>query len=262
MKNISPAEPVLTLTYGAVHAYPAVTRALSRPILFDLDPAFLAEYEEVNAKARKALRTVAGARDLEGVFATFVDEWSGEDSPVSGSDDAQALCPFDLDPGAAAPDALRMMYCDALSYLPDDILCKVDRASMAVSLEVHVPYLDHRVAQLAARIPLRMKIRGGEGKLILKKLLYREAPKELFARPKSGFGIPVGEWIKGPLREWAEDLLDPGPMRAEGWFDPEPIGRRWEDHLAGRRDSTQALWAVLMFQAWLREQRVAAAAAA
>jgi asparagine synthase (glutamine-hydrolysing) len=207
-------------------------------------------------KVRKALLTVAGARNVDELFLTFLDEWPGGASPVLGADGAERLCPFDLELGTAAPDALRMMYCDALSFLPDDILCKVDRASMAVSLEVHSPYLDHRVAELAARMPVAMKIRGGTGKRILRKLLYREAPAQLFERPKTGFGIPVGQWIKGPLREWAEDLLDPAALRSQGWFDPEPIARRWRDHLSGRRDSTQALWAVLMFQAWLREQRV------
>jgi asparagine synthase (glutamine-hydrolysing) len=154
------------------------------------------------------------------------------------------------------------MYCDAVSYLPDDILAKVDRASMAVSLETRVPFLDHRVAELAARIPLEMKVRGGRGKHILRRLLHREVPRRLVERPKAGFAIPVGEWIKGPLRPWAEDLLDPGLMRAEGWFDPEVVRRRWRDHLSGRRDSTVALWAILMFQAWVREQRGAAAVAA
>ena len=213
-------------------------------------------------KVRKSLLTVAGARNLDELFLTFLDEWSGDTPPVLGAEGAEGLCPFALDLGTEAPDSLRMMYCDALSFLPDDILCKVDRASMAVSLEVHVPYLDHRVAELAARMPVGMKIRGGTGKRILRRLLYREAPKELFERPKTGFGIPVGQWIKGPLREWAEDLLDPAAMRSQGWFDPAPVTRRWNDHLSGKRDSTQALWAVLMFQAWLRDQRVETAAAA
>ena len=154
----------------------------------------------------------------------------------------------------APPVPLRMMYCDAITYLPDDILCKVDRASMAVSLETRVPFLDHRVAEVAARIPLGLKIRGGQGKHILRQLLYRDAPRDLFDRPKAGFAIPVGEWIKGPLRPWAEDLLDPARMADEGWFDPAIVRRRWQDHLTGRRDSTAALWAILMFQAWLREQ--------
>ena len=213
-------------------------------------------------KVRKSLLTAAGARDLDQLFGTFLDEWTGEANPVLGAEGAQALCPFDLDLGAEAPDALRMMYCDALSYLPDDILCKVDRASMAVSLEVHVPYLDHRVAELAARLPVGMKIRGGTGKRILRRLLEREVPSQLFERPKAGFGIPVGQWIKGPLRDWAEELLDPATMSAQGWLDPEPVRRRWNDHLAGKRDSAQALWGILMFQAWLREQRVETAAAA
>ena len=214
------------------------------------------------SKVRKSLRTVAHARSLDDLLGTFLNEWAGQGSPVLGTSEAQWPCGFDLEVAAGAPDALRMMYCDAVSYLPDDILCKVDRATMAVSLEAHAPYLDHRVAELAARIPVGMKIRGGTGKLILRKLLYREAPRELFERPKAGFAIPVGEWIKGPLRDWAEDLLDPRAMRSEGWFDADAVSRRWHDHLKGEADSTPALWAVLMFQAWQREQRVGRAAAA
>src|SRR6185503_12812104 len=122
-------------------------------------------------KARKALKTIAHARDLDEVFGAFLDEWSEQGSPVLGENGDAA--PFDLALASDAPDALRMMYCDAVSYLPDDILCKVDRASMAVSLETRVPYLDHRVAELAARIPLSMKVRGGSGKHILRQLLYR-----------------------------------------------------------------------------------------
>jgi len=213
------------------------------------------------AKVRRSLRTVAGAASLDELVSSFLDEWRGQQSPVVGAPDALP-CAFDLDAGKGAPDALRMMYCDAVSYLPDDILCKVDRASMSVSLETHAPYLDHRVAELAARLPLSMKIKGSTGKEILRKLLYREAPRELFERPKSGFSIPVGEWIRGPLRDWAEDLLDPRAMRTEGWFDPDAVGRRWKDHLAGTADSTPALWAILMFQAWQREQKVGTAAAA
>ena len=107
-----------------------------------------------------------------------------------------------------------------------------------------------------------MKIRGGQGKHILRQLLYRDLPPSLFDRPKAGFAIPVGDWIKGPLRPWAEDLLDPVAMAAEGWFDPRIVQRRWQDHLAGRRDSTLALWAILMFQSWLREEKESLALAA
>lgn len=213
------------------------------------------------AKVRKSLRTVARARGLDDVFTTFLDEWSDEPSPVLGVGGGGGNG-FDLDIGADAPGALRMMYCDAVSYLPDDILCKVDRAAMGVSLETRVPFLDHRLAAVAARIPLERKIRGGTGKQILRKLLYREAPRALFERPKAGFAIPVGEWIKGPIREWAEELLSPSALRSEGWLDAEAVGRRWRDHLEGRRDSTSALWPILMFQSWQRGHNCLSAAAA
>jgi asparagine synthase (glutamine-hydrolysing) len=214
----------------------------------------------IGAKMQKAFRVAGSARTFDDVYVSFLDEWSHDPSPVIGGEDAGGG--FDLDIGPMAPDAVRMMYCDAVSYLPDDILAKVDRASMAVSLETRVPFLDHRVAELAARIPIDLKVRDGRGKYILRKLLYSLVPPKLVERPKAGFGIPVGEWIRGPLRPWAEDLLDPGRMRAEGWFIPEVVQRRWADHLSGRRDSTPALWAILMFQAWLRDQSSVAAKAA
>ena len=211
----------------------------------------------LGAKVQKGFRVAARSRDIDDLFESFLDEWAGEPSPVIG---APPRLGFDLAVGG--PAAVRMMYADAVAYLPDDIMAKVDRASMAVALETRAPYLDHRVAEVAARIPIGMKIRGGRGKLILRKLLYREAPAELFERPKAGFGIPVGEWIKGPLRPWAEDLLDPTRMKNEGWFDAGRVHRRWQQHLVGTRDSSIALWAVLMFQAWLREQSTSLAAAA
>jgi asparagine synthase (glutamine-hydrolysing) len=213
------------------------------------------------SKAQRAVRGLAAARSLDELFAGLLDEWRGDGTPVIGGEGALASYPIDLDAGVK-DDICRLMYGDAISYLPDDILCKVDRATMAVSLEGHAPYLDHRVAAFAARIPIAMKIRGATGKHILRQLLYREAPRELFDRPKAGFGVPVGEWIKGPLREWAEGLLDPARLKAEGWFDPAPIARRWRDHLAGRRDSSSALWSILMFQAWLDAEKGAGVSAA
>ena len=207
----------------------------------------------LGAKIQRGLRIARSASSADDIYLNFLDEWSLETNPVL-SNPLDNLS-FDMDAGEGAPDSVRMMYCDAVSYLPDDILCKVDRASMAVSLETRVPFLDHRVAALAARIPIEMKIRGSRGKNILRQLLYREAPPALFDRPKAGFAVPVGEWIKGPLREWAEDLLDPMAMAKEGWLDPALVQRRWRDHLSGRRDSTPAIWAVLMFQSWLRDQR-------
>jgi asparagine synthase (glutamine-hydrolysing) len=123
---------------------------------------------------------------------------------------------------------------------------------MAVSLETRVPFLDHRVAAVAARIPLGLKIRGGKGKHILRELLFANAPRALFERPKAGFGVPVGAWMRGPLRPWAENLLDAQRMREAGYFDVELVHARWRDHLAGRVDATPAIWAILMFEAWRR----------
>lgn len=206
----------------------------------------------LGSRVQKGLRVAQSAGSADDVYLSFLNEWSQEENPVLGSDGDRG---FDLELGEGAADAVRMMYCDAVSYLPDDILAKVDRASMAVALETRVPFLDHRVAAVAARIPLAMKINGRRGKHILRQLLGRELPPALFERPKAGFAVPVGDWLKGPLRPWAEDLLDPGKLSAEGWFDAAIVQRRWRDHLAGRRDSSPALWAILMFQSWLGEQR-------
>ena len=203
------------------------------------------------AKIRKALAVGGAARSFDDVYDTFLNEWAFGDSPVIGAQ-AGARSEFAPQPLNQIPDTIRTMYRDAMTYLPDDILCKVDRAAMSVSLETRVPFLDHRVAELAARIPLSMKVSPSGGKQILRRLLYREAPAALFDRPKAGFGVPVGEWIKGPLRPWAEDLLD--ERRLADWFDVARIRRRWADHLSGRRDSTPAIWSVLMFQAWQAAQ--------
>ena len=208
---------------------------------------------------QETLRGSASARSFDELYRGYLDEWAFEKSPAGPESSFGA---FRMDPGVPAPDAVRAMYCDALSYLPDDILCKVDRAAMAVSLETRIPFLDHRVAEVAARIPLAMKIRGTQGKLIIRRLLGRELPRNLFERPKAGFAVPVGEWLRGPLRDWAESLLDPRDLRAGGWVDSEVIARRWRDHLSGARDSAPALWAVLMFQAWLASHKSVSAAAA
>ena len=204
-------------------------------------------------KIQKGLRLAGSARGLDDIYNSFLDAWSFEPSPVLGTEAASVDLNFDMNVSPDASGAVRMMYTDAVTYLPDDILCKVDRAAMAVSLETRVPFLDHRVAELAARIPVSMKIRNGKGKHILRRLLYREAPQPLFKRPKAGFGIPVGEWIRGPMRPWAEDLLDRSRLRQQGMFDAEVVHRRWQQHLRGESDATPALWAVLMYQAWARE---------
>jgi asparagine synthase (glutamine-hydrolysing) len=157
---------------------------------------------------------------------------------------------------ACLPDFIsQMMYLDLVSYLPDDCLVKVDRASMAASLESRAPFLDHRVVEFAWRLPLSMKVRNGEGKWLLKQVLDRYVPRALIERPKKGFSVPIAEWLRGPLREWGESLLNEYRMRNEGFFNVATIQIKWREHLAGQRNWDKLLWHVLMFQAWLEAQR-------
>ena len=143
---------------------------------------------------------------------------------------------------------------EAQTYMADDILVKVDRAAMANSLETRVPMLDHRVAELAWRMPLGLKIKDGQGKWLLRQVLYRHVPKELIERPKMGFSVPLDNWLRGPLHDWASNLLDPARIRQEGFFHAEPITKIWTEHLRGKRNWQHHLWSVLMFQAWVENE--------
>jgi len=144
-----------------------------------------------------------------------------------------------------------MQYMDTISYLPGDILHKVDRATMGVALESRAPYLDHRVIEFAWRLPLSMLLKGKEGKHILRSILYRHVPRNLVERPKMGFGVPLDDWLRGPLKTWAQDLLSPSRLKSQGIFNPGILARQLDDHMTGRRDNQYRLWNILMFQSWL-----------
>jgi asparagine synthase (glutamine-hydrolysing) len=192
----------------------------------------------------------------EAMYRRLVSHWKSPASVVlHGHEPLTALT--DKSQWADLPDfTQRMMYLDSVTYLPDDILVKVDRAAMQVSLETRVPFLDHRVVEFSWRLPMSMKIRRGESKWILRQVLFNYVPRELIDRPKSGFGVPLDQWLRGPLREWAEDLLAEKRLKDEGYFDPAPIREKWEQHASGQRTWKYYLWDVLMFEAWLQEQTV------
>lgn len=196
------------------------------------------------------LRTLATADSPPALYRSLVSFWPDPTALVPGSveDGFAAERAWGLLPAAATLE--RMMLADQLEYLPDDLLAKVDRASMAVSLETRVPLLDHRVVEFSWRLPARFKVRGGQGKWLLRRLLRRRVPDELVARPKMGFSVPIDAWLRGPLRPWAEDLLAEATLARDGFLAPDPVRRTWREFLAGRGSAGLGLWAVLVFQAW------------
>ncbi len=205
-------------------------------------------------KAHK-LADILGANTPEEIYWRLVSHWKQPSELVVGATEP----PIMLAASSTCPDLAdfehRMMYLDTMSYLPDDILTKVDRAAMGVSLETRVPFLNHRVVEFAWRLPLSTKIRDGQGKWILRQVLNKYIPKELIERPKMGFSVPIDAWLRGPLRDWAESLLDETRLRQEGFFQPEPIRQKWVEHLAGQHNWQYYLWDILMFQAWYEQEK-------
>lgn len=210
---------------------------------------------QVNAgdKLHKAAGVLA-ARSIDELYLGLVSHWSDPESLVLGGHEPPTLLtgrPCEL---AGLGDIERMMALDTLTYLPDDILVKLDRAAMGVSLEGRVPFLDHRVVEFAWQLPQSMKLRAGVSKWALRQVLYRYVPSKIIDRPKMGFAIPLGDWLRGALRPWAESLLDESRLRREGFFEPAVVRRKWMEHVSGVRDWQAHLWNVLMFQAWLERE--------
>jgi asparagine synthase (glutamine-hydrolysing) len=232
-----------------VHGWDAANDAVGR-----LLPRMRA-VSRVGDKAHKLAARLESVRQREDLYLTLVSEWQLPGRLIAGGvDEPPSLLADPLPSTGLTDERLRMMYRDSVTYLPDDILCKVDRAAMSVSLETRVPFLDHRVAELAWRLPLSLKIREGVGKWVLRQILYKYVPRELIDRPKSGFGVPVGKWLRGPLKEWSEDLLSESALQRAGYLEPGEIRQAWQQHLSGSRDWTHRIWSVLMFQSWLRTQ--------
>ena len=196
------------------------------------------------------LAGVLALRDRADLYRHLVSQWRHPESLVHDGSERQTAMD-DAELSRRMPDYVSwMQLMDMHGYLPDDILTKVDRASMAVSLEARVPLLDPQVVEFAWSLPRNMKIRDGDSKWLLRRVLHRHVPKSLVERPKMGFGVPIGDWLRADLRDWAEDLLDRKKLEGDGIFNAAPVRQMWDDHLAGEQNMQYPLWVVLMFQAW------------
>jgi asparagine synthase (glutamine-hydrolysing) len=251
--------PLRRAAASSVHALPPRALEASSAVLRRALPGRFWPTRAVADRLYKAANLIAVGSQEE-LYLHLMSHWKRpEELLAAGSEPLTHLSDPEGWPSAGFTEA--MMLQDLGMYLPDDILTKVDRASMAVSLEARVPLLDHRLVELAWRLPLAWKLRGGTGKWLLRRVLERHVPPALFERPKTGFGVPLEEWLRGPLREWAEASLDASRLRSGGYFEPEPIRAAWDAHLSGRSNFHYPLWDVLMFQGWLEEQSVSPEAA-
>ena len=248
--------PVL---WRRVGTWPRPLRAALASLLRALPPSALnrlslavpraVRLPQAGDKAHK-LAGLMSATDEDELYRRLVSQWGDPDTLVRNGREPRGVL-WDATLQHDFTDFTdRMQYLDTVTYLPDDILAKVDRASMAVGLEARVPLLDHRVVEFAWHLPFAMKVRGGQGKWLLRQVLRRYVPGRLTDRPKTGFGVPIDRWLRGALRDWAEDLLAEDRLRDGGYLEPAPIRRAWAEHLSGHRNRQHQLWAVLMFESW------------
>ena len=210
--------------------------------------------QRVGDKAHK-LAEILDAGSAQELYSRLVSQWTNPAALVLNSVEQPTVALDHASWNLADEIENRMMYLDGMTYLPDDILTKVDRATMGISLEGRIPMLDHRVIELAWRLPLSMKIRHHQGKWALRQVLYKHVPPALIERPKMGFGVPLDAWLRGPLRPWAEALLEPARIEREGYLNSALIQKKWQEHVSGERNWQHHLWNVLMFQAWLESAK-------
>ena len=245
--------------WNKLSLFPASLRSGLANVVTTISPAVLSKifgflpYANVGDKIHKAAG-VLGSSSVDDLYLGFVSHWGNPESIVLNGKEPDTLLNREILKLSDFTQVQKMMLLDLLTYLPDDILTKVDRAAMGVSLETRIPFLDHNIVEFAWRMPMNFKVRNGESKWALRQILYKYVPKELIERPKMGFGVPIDGWLRGPLRDWAESLLDESRLRQEGFLNPAPIRQKWEEHLSGRRNWQYQLWDVLMFQAWLESQ--------
>jgi asparagine synthase (glutamine-hydrolysing) len=244
--------PVRRLVGATLAAFPA--QSWNR-VLIPLMRAAPARFRLANPgdKLAKGARLLDAGSATE-LYRNMMSHWTSPEEVVLGSSEPRTALSDESRLPRLAGAVDRMAFVDLVSYLPDDILVKVDRAAMAVSLESRIPLLDHRVVEFSLRLPAGYKLRGGVGKRVLRRVLHRHVPEALTARPKMGFGVPIDTWLRGPLRAWAEALLDESHLRNQGFLDPSAVRGKWLEHLGGRRNWHYHLWDVLVFQAWLEER--------
>ena len=249
--------------WGKVSMLPRFARGLGARALRSVSPAAwnrmmrivpgMGDYPQAGERIHK-LASMLDARDGDDMYRRLISQWYNLEELLPDVDEPDAIGVDAALEGAFKNLSARLRYLDTRTYLPDDILTKVDRASMAASLEVRVPILDHRVVEFAWKLPPNQLMRGGQSKWLLRQVLYRHVPKHLIERPKVGFGVPLGQWLRGgELRDWAEDLLDVKTMEDQGIFKASVIRKAWHEHLDGTCDHQHKLWAILMFQSWQKK---------